>query len=301
MTDNALPILACGSVDLGPTSAEQLTDLREMLKASIAKPPRRLSRFIQLAMIGAARCVGSRQLPPDTNIYLTSGSGDFDVTFEVLERVLRDRQAPKPLSFINTVSNAACFYLTKQFDLHGASTFVSRRCFALESAFSQALLDAYGAGQTSSLVGSADVLTIPLDIHAARLGVSADEPLAEGAHWFLLSRSQDDSACLGWLEDVRYYRDIDEACSVLESLKASNETPTLIAKGYWMSDASFTSLQSASDAGVFVPHLSPSGFYETASGLTISDFLGREDCKGHRLVHAQVDEAGRVCLLTIRR
>lgn len=299
MTPDAAPIIAYGGIDQA-AAADGLIDLKPILKQALARPPRRLSRFIQLAMIGAAHCVGDRALAPDTDICLTSGSGDFDVTFDVLTRVLRDRQAPKPLSFINTVSNAACYYLTKQFDLHGASTFVSRRAFALESAFAQALLNARAFGQTASLVGGVDVLTQPFDTHAERLGVSEQTPLAEGAHWFLIGQAAESDAPLGWLEDVRFFPD---AAAASDQLRAENEAGRThyLYQGFWLAESDADSLRSACGARNYDPLAKPAGFYETANGVVLADFLTRPDMAGARLIHAQADDSGRICLLYLRR
>ena len=299
MTRDLLPILSCGGVDLSCDDPETLRDLKPLLAATMTKPPRRISRFIQLAMIAATRCVGDRELPPETDICLTSGSGDFDVTFDVLNRVFREKQAPKPLSFINTVSNAACFYLTKLFFLHGASTFVSRRCFAMESALSQALHEARAFNKSSFLVGGVDILTVPLNIHAERLGVPDDTALAEGSHWFLLGE-QGVQAPLGWLEDVRYFHDVEEASAWLRSLPESQK-PDYMAHGFWLSSVDFRTLKSATSATDYETYCQPSGFYETAVGLTIADYLVRPRFSASRFMHAQADDDGQVCLVSIIR
>src|SRR5262245_23108268 len=108
----------CAAVD------DALPDLRTLAKEATGGHVRRVGRFIQLALIGACRCTGDAKPAPDTAVYIASRRGDLEVTIEVMEQVFRDGQQPKPLSFINTVSNAACYYVARHFGLHGRSCFI---------------------------------------------------------------------------------------------------------------------------------------------------------------------------------
>ena len=81
-----------------------------------------LCEGVSLALIGAARSFGGQPARPDTSVYLTSGRGDMEMTAEVMIQLYRDGMPPRPLSFINTVSNSACFYIAKQFALRGRSS-----------------------------------------------------------------------------------------------------------------------------------------------------------------------------------
>jgi hypothetical protein len=164
-----------------------LTDLKPIVKATLGQPVRRIGRFIALALIGAARCLEGKSPPPDTAVYFTTGSGDFEVTVEVMEHLFRDGFPPKPLSFINTVSNAACFYVAKSFGLTGRSTCVGNRAFGFETALQLALLDLKMGAVRSALIGSADIVLEPVSIHRQRLAQAPDAPIGEAAHWLWLT------------------------------------------------------------------------------------------------------------------
>ncbi len=47
--------------------------------------------------------------------------------------LFRDGGTPKPLSFVNTVSNAACYYVARALKLQSRSNFVCNRHLAFES------------------------------------------------------------------------------------------------------------------------------------------------------------------------
>ena len=180
-------------------------DVKALCKEVSGKPVRRVGRFIQLGLIGAARCVGSAVLPPDTAVYLASRRGDLEVTSEVMEGLFRDGHAPKPLSFINTVSNAACYYIARHFELHGRSCFLGGAYFTFESALDLALLEMRAGMVRSALVGCVEIASNPMSIHRQRLGVASDTIMAEGSHWLWLTRDED-SAALGSLTLLNFSR-----------------------------------------------------------------------------------------------
>ncbi|WP_420478904.1 beta-ketoacyl synthase N-terminal-like domain-containing protein [Brevundimonas sp. FT23028] len=165
---------------------DSLPDLRALTTAETGKPVRRIGRFIQSALIGAVRCVGSETPPAGTAVYMTSRRGDLEVTLEVMEPLFKYGEAPKPLSFINTVSNAACFYVARHFGLHGRSCFISNTHFSFETALQLALLDIETGQVTSALVGSVDIAAPPIGIHRRRLDLAEATPVAEASHWLWL-------------------------------------------------------------------------------------------------------------------
>src|SRR5690606_18957723 len=150
---------------------------------------RRIGRFIQLALIGAGECIRQHQLPEGTAGYLSSGRGDLEVTLEVLVDMVEHGQPPKPLSFINTVSNSSCFYVAKTFGLHGRRQVVTRRQAPLESVLPLARLDVANGSTSTALVGTVDIVTLPLADHRERLQLPADAGVGEGSHWFLLANN----------------------------------------------------------------------------------------------------------------
>src|SRR5689334_1064617 len=115
-------------------------ELKTLVQQTLRTHVRRVGRFIQLALIGAGQCAKA-SIPQNTAVFLASGRGDLEVTLDVLEQLFLHAQAPKPLSFINTVSNAACYYIAQQLKLQSRSSFVCNRHFAFESALQLACTD----------------------------------------------------------------------------------------------------------------------------------------------------------------
>lgn len=164
-----------------------LPALRERMTELCRKPFRRVDRFIQLALIGSARCADAQVILPDCGVYLASAHGDIGISQDVIGRVVDQSGLPKPLSFVNTVSNAASFYVAQNLDLHGRSCFAISQGFEFEAALRLAHFDLEQRRGRQALVGCVDECTLPLAAHRQRLGLPADAALAEGSHWLLLS------------------------------------------------------------------------------------------------------------------
>ena len=139
----------CESVD------GDLPQLKALVEAATGSTVRRIGRFIQLALIGAGRCIKPGAAQANTGVYLASGRGDLEITLTVLRDIFERHEAPMPLSFINTVSNSACYYLARTLRISGPSAFATSRYSPFESALRLAGLD-FARGLTAALVGAVD-------------------------------------------------------------------------------------------------------------------------------------------------
>lgn len=176
-----------------------LVDLGAELKRASRQPVRRIDRFIQLAMIGSARCVGERTLPATTGIYLASGCGPISSNAAVQQQMFSDGLIPKPAHFINTLANTAGFYVARNLGLEGQCLFVSRGYAAFEAALELALTDLAQGYLPAALVGCVDECTLPLEQHAQRMHRTDAQRYAEGSVWLLLEPG---SAAQSGVEEV---------------------------------------------------------------------------------------------------
>src|SRR5260221_12806658 len=114
-------ILASGSY-VGDVAGE-LPSLKALAAQATGDSVRRISRFVQLALVGAGRCLSGRSLPAATATYFTSARGDLDVTLDALAQVCNHGRSPAPFTLINTVGNSVCFHVSRCFRLSGTSQF----------------------------------------------------------------------------------------------------------------------------------------------------------------------------------
>lgn len=263
----------------------ELTDLKPVVKEATGQVVRRIGRFISLALIGAARCLNGQTPPPETAVYFTTGTGDFEVTVEVMEHLFRDGFPPKPLSFINTVSNAACFYVAKQFGLSGRSTCVGNRSFGFEAALQLALLDLKTGVATSALVGSADIVIAPLDAHRRRLGQAPDTPIAEAAHWLWLTADGEGPA----VEAARFFTSKDDLLAWIAE-QAFDPATTLLAAPGGLDGAGLTRT---------FDYRAGRPYHDSAAAAAAGHFLAHA-ARGERLLHVASDDDDRYAAFTVR-
>ncbi len=268
-------------------------DLTPLVKETLGSAPRRMGRFIQLALIGAGRALKGASPDTKTGVYLCSGRGDMGVTTEVMQHVYLEGMPPRPLSFINTVSNTACFFVAKQFGLSGRSSFICNHYLSFESALQLALLDMEMGLADSALVGSVDIVLAPLGIHRRRLRLAPDTPVAEAAHWLWITAAKegepgpriersailDGPAALdGWVANVG-----------LEHAQ--------LALGQFLGEGALAG-SSASRLPRF-DYRGARGYYDTQSAAAPSAFLSQS--AGASLVHVNADAKGHLAAFVVRR
>ncbi len=273
--------------------------LKEIVREALGTSVRRVGRFIQLALIGTGRCVDGREPPEDTAVYMASARGDLATTLSVVEALFREGRPPMPLHFINTVSNAPCFYIARHFGLAGRSQFVCSRCFALESVLDLACFDLAAGYMQSVLVGSVDIATEPVADHRARLGLTPEAAVAEGSHWLWLSVGAAPPDAQGELVAARILDDREALMAWLEQLGLPG-ADCQVCPGQFADEADVSALVSQLDgAGLFEGPTTP-GHYDSQAGLAINAFLHSGE-RGY-LVHLNGEIDGpRLAVVVVRR
>lgn len=165
-----------------------LPDLGGELREACGKAYRRIDRFVELALLGSARCMRGREPGADCGLYLGSTHGPLTSNIRVQEQMLRERELPKPFNFVNTLGSIAGFYVADNLRLSGPSLYVSRHGRSLEAVLETALLDLATGAVAQALVGVVEEAPPPLADHRLRLKVGADTALGEGSDWFLIGR-----------------------------------------------------------------------------------------------------------------
>jgi len=106
-------------------------DIKEALKEATGKPFRRTDRFIQMVLLGAHRAVGDTRLDPETALYMASGQGNLAVFNRLRDQQYVLKQPPKPVDFINSLSNTAGFYAAQLLGLHGKNLNLNQHGFVV--------------------------------------------------------------------------------------------------------------------------------------------------------------------------
>jgi hypothetical protein len=287
-------IVAAGSY--GHEVTGEPPPLKDLMRESTGVSVRRIGRFVQLALIGAGRCVNGRTLPAETATYFTSGRGDLEITLDVLVPMCRRGQPPTPFAFVNTVGNSACFHVAQIFAVRGRSQFVTSRYGPLESALRLAALDMAHGGVRTALLGSADICTTPLAAHRARIGIAEGASVGEASHWFLLASDGELGGPLGVVHSVRSFSDDAALRQHLVRLQLDPDSTTL-AQGQNLDADRFERAREAAGIGNVFAYRDDLPWYDSQAGHGIHRFLTVGWAR--TLVHLDGDPSGRATLMVI--
>jgi hypothetical protein len=276
-----------------------LPELKALTQEVTGKSFRRIGRFIQLALIGAARCIQNKQAPAETGVYFASSRGDLELTLEIMTQLFCDAQMPKPLNFVNTVSNAACFYLAQHLALQARSNFVCNRYFAFESVLQLAALDLSLGNLQSALVGCVDIATMPLAEHRQRLQLPSDTMMGEGSHWLWLGAVDPQRPRLGELVAVQHCSDRNELLDWIKQQHLSNDQ-CQIASGQFVAADDFIHIQTASGLQRSFEYRRDRGYYDSQSSAVIHAFLSATGATTH-LLHINANSDRRFSAMLIKR
>lgn len=290
-----LAILSAGSY-CDTVSGEAPTVLKDLVKESTGVSVRRVSRFVQLALIGAGRCARDQELSEHTGIYFSSCRGDIDVTAELLNDMIRRQEMPKPLTFVNSVSNAACFHVASVLGLKGRSNFITNRFDPLAAAIKSAQVDLALGEVDMALVGSVDVSSWPLSHHRQRVEVGPDQPVAEASHWFLLVRSADCCKPAVRIRPQQNFCDWTELKQWLES--RSFVDGTVLAPGQHLQEATAAEICKASGITQQWSYRDQLPHYDSQLGVAVDAFIASSLPV---VLHVNSDPSGRFSTLLLER
>lgn len=292
-------VLITASGDYAAPIEGEPPDLKPLVKAALGGSVRRVGRFIQLALIGVGACVGHEPPSPDTAVYLSSARGDLETTVDVLDQIFRAGEPPAPFDFINTVSNAACFYVAKQWELKGRSLFVSNRTFTFEIALQLALLDLESGVTQSALIGSVDMFVAPEPVFRRRLDVGPEAILGEGSHWLRLT-SDSRAEALGQVAAVEFFENA-QAFLHWAARQSLEPARTAIAAGRHIAASDWDAVRNSGDWNQVFGYREGRGAYDTQSGAVIGHFLREAPAHLAALLHVDGDRTGRLAAMLVLR
>lgn len=191
---NAWRIRAHGAFEA--VAEEPPSSLHAPLRECLPRPPRRINRYIRLALIGAHRCVGrlGHPLPSETPLYMASEQGSVAEAVTLMDEIVLHGRSPMPMSFVNVSSNMVGYYLAASLGLAGRNVNVARSHDAFGAMLDLAALEMELATdrQGMILLGSVGECVWPLAEHRQRCELPADTPLVESSYWMAVDRHVDD-------------------------------------------------------------------------------------------------------------
>ena len=260
-------------------------DVKTALKEATGKPFRRTDRFIQMALLGAHYAAGDENLDPATALYMASGQGNLAVFTRLRDQQHVLKQPPKPVDFINSLSNTAGFYVAQHLGLHGKNLNLNQHGFVVYMTLLLAQNDLCVGRQEQVLVGGVDELLEPLSFTKKFLGVCDGRKLGEGSNWLLLNSRIE--GALAYLDVVRDAMSLSE----IKAYLSAAEEKTKVAFGLRFSEPLVREIMDESALERF-RYEEGCGFYETAALYTLIRFI--EEGEGEMLFIERFDDTFRV-------
>ncbi len=264
-------------------------DLMRELKELTGRVYRRSDHFIQLAVIGAHKAAGGRNLPKQTAIYLTSGQGNISVFARICRQRHIDKMLPRPVDFINLLSNSAGFYVAGHLGLQGKNLFLGHHCFPVQMTMLAAQNEIKLGRQQAVLIGGVDEWFAGEQVFREISGLEQTTVLGEGSNWLLLSLE-----ARGALAAFRMEQKAMDREELAELLLAAEQGARL-AFSYRFPPEKIAELMNINKKCHRYQYEETCGYYETLPLYVLNRFLAGE--KG-RLLHIDGNE-GRYMVMQV--
>ena len=286
------------------SSDAQPIPLRELLRVQDIAIPRLASRFAQLAVLGAQRCLSrlATPLPRTTRVYLGTGLGDIARTDALYYEVMPpSSQLASPAQFASAGNNMAAFFVAQHAALASRNLTVSLDTLSFEQALVLALDDLAANDCTTALVGCVDETTVPREFYVRRFSLAQNHFIGEGSAWLVLGCDPANAigevtlACLlePSADDGALW-----AQRLAKEFIGTKSSARLLA-GCRLSDAAIEQLRVALPDCHRADYLPSSGYFPTAAGLALGSALVHRSQNETTLWHINRDDAGRTGLIAI--
>jgi hypothetical protein len=243
-------------------------DIKAQCKLVAPKFIRRTDDFIQLAILGVEQI--SRQQPINENcaLYLTSGQGNLGVFQRLCEQRLIEKSPPKPVDFINSLSNTAGFYISQFLNLNSKNSNFSHLSFVVEMSLLLAKSDLLLGKEENILLGGVDQLLQAAEFSRNTLGLKQSMALGQGSNWMLLSAKPENALASINLSNKEMSRE------QLSDYLSQQQSDYQLAFSLLIEQCTIENLLKETDLSRFC-YEAETGFYETVVLYALNQFILR--------------------------
>ncbi|MDK9706459.1 MAG: hypothetical protein OEL83_05355 [Desulforhopalus sp.] len=256
---------------------------------------RRVNKFIMLSLMGVHQCVHGRTIDPATAVYLSTENGNLGDTENVLHQIFRENSFPKPLNFINTMSNTASFYVAQSLQTLGRSITVSSKNVAFERGLELARVDFALQHIQEALIGGVDEALFSRKKFTEKYHASYHSvKLVEGSSWLYCTARK--AGAIGEILDVATFRDREQALAWASSAASGH---TVLAFGILMTPPDKELFRKQCGNHEELDYITRFGYYETSSAFAVGHFL--KTSSKARLLHINCDTRGQYSCVACQR
>jgi hypothetical protein len=154
---------------------------------------RRTDRFIQLGLLGVAGIAKFGDIDVNTALFMTSGQGNLAVFNRLCFQRYVEQVPPKPVDFINSLSNTAGFYIAKYLGLESKNLNLAQHGFVVENALLLVKASLDTGQETQILLGGVDEKPEQKSLPHSYLDVATNQAIGEGSNWMLMNNKEQDA------------------------------------------------------------------------------------------------------------
>lgn len=166
---------------------DQPIDVKAECKKVTSSFVRRTDRFIQLGLLGVSGIKEQQVLDKNTALFMVSGQGNLSVFNRLCQQRYVENMPPKPVDFINSLSNTAGFYIAKYLELESKNLNLAQQGFVVENALLLADANLKTKQEKCILLGGVDEKVDASNSPHDYLDLPLNTQLGEGSNWMLLS------------------------------------------------------------------------------------------------------------------
>jgi hypothetical protein len=164
-------------------------------KALLKKRVNRSDNFVNLALLGAEKCLEELELDKETNLYMASNNGNMNACVKVLSAIFKEKKRPMPFNFLNAVNASILFFIAKSFGIEGKGIFSD----LFETALPQAYVDVLKGKEV--LLGVVNEAMADLVLHRKKFSCTEIE---EHSCWLFLSASEKKGEAIASIEALTF-------------------------------------------------------------------------------------------------
>ncbi|MGF1876935.1 hypothetical protein L4D77_16595 [Photobacterium frigidiphilum] len=174
-------------------------DIKAECKKVASAYIRRTDRFIQLGLLGVSGLlkvssgINLGDIDKNTAVFMVSGQGNLAVFSRLCHQRYVEEVPPKPVDFINSLSNTAGFYIAKYLGLESKNLNLAQQGFVVENALLLADANLRTGQETHVLLGGIDEKPEDKTLPHSYLNLPINQAIGEGSNWILLSAKQQDA------------------------------------------------------------------------------------------------------------
>jgi hypothetical protein len=291
-------------LDLFDASSAPLTadadpiSLRALAKQLNTQTPRLVTRYVELAVLGAQQI--KHPILPSTRLYVATGMGEI-VTVDALyhQIVPPVSEMIMPARFASSGNNMAAFFVARQLGLVARNMTISLEELSLEQTLRIVALDLAAGATRAALVGAIDEAAIPREFYLSHFPLAREHCIGEGSAWLLLGAAA--AGATGELLDAMVSAPNADPITLTHNVRdIASCDPIIFLPGCRLTETEIDEVKQRVGATTHLPYLQYTGYFPTAVGLAVIASFRHAWPSTTTFVHWNRDELGRIGRLVWR-